>query len=73
MFNDIRIDYPESKLAIADIRYRLLLITAENSLPDIEDAKEIYVLTRSEGNVEWKIKANHDHFVGFAPRNLDLG
>ena len=71
VFNDIRVNYPEMGLAIVDVNYRFLLISKESSLPVIEDTNELYVLENDGKN--WKIKANHDHFVAFSPRNPDLG
>jgi len=71
VFNEIKVNYPDQDIAIADISYRFFLITDDNSLPVVEDANELYVLEKNNG--EWLVKANHDHFKYFSPRNPHLG
>jgi ketosteroid isomerase-like protein len=71
VFNDIRVNYPEPEFAVADVSYRFFLVSTDSGLPVIEDANELYVMIKEGDN--WVVKANHDHFKYFSPRNPHLG
>lgn len=56
-----RIDLlPQSDSAVAEVRYRFHLTRARDTLPVLEDAKEVYALRKVEG--AWTITSNIDHF-----------
>jgi Domain of unknown function (DUF4440) len=59
VFESIRIG-PRPGMAMAEVSYRFVLTRAEDALPVVEDAHEVYALREQEGS--WIVASNIDHF-----------